>query len=210
MRRLLLILALLIAPLAWAQQPRVIIVTAGGDVGNTGTSLNVNCTGGCASPSDNTTTSTPLGAANATIAVALAGERGAAFELAAGGTLVATITPKCNFNGTATFLATDQTGYLEDPVTGVVTTSATVASAQALTDYVVMCPQGASHAKLVVTSYTSGTANFVARSTVATWPGIGWGVVTTSAPGYTTGLIAPVSLNTAGGRSEEHTSELQS
>lgn len=195
--KLFLLFALLLTvQLAWAQQPRVIIVTAGGDVGNTGTSLNVNCTGGCSAPTDNTTGSTALAGSGQTISVALNGERGAAFQLQSGGTLVATITPKCSFDGGTLY---NVNGYIQDPVTGAVTLTATIASAQGTTDYPVMCPQGSSHAQMNVTSFTSGSANFLARATAVTWPGIGWGVVTTAAPSYTTGLIAPVSLTTAGG-----------
>ncbi len=196
MRKLIFALFLLtLAIPALAQQPRVIITTAGGDVGNTGTSLNVNCTGGCAAASDQTTGSTALGALNAVITVPLTGERGAAFQLQSGGTGVYTVTPQCSFDGGTIYNAN---GYIQDPFSGALSTTAVIASAQATTDYPVMCPQGSSHAQMKVTSYTSGTANWLARATVVTWPNIGWGVVTTGAPGYTTGQISPVSLTTAG------------
>jgi uncharacterized phage-associated protein len=157
--------------------------------------LLVDCSVGCAAAGDSTTASTALGALNATIAVALAGDRGATFQLQSGGTGVYTVTPQCSFDGGTLYNAN---GYIQDPFTGVVSTTATIASAQATTDYPVMCPQGASHAQVKVTSYTSGTANWLARATVTTWPDIVWGVVTTAAPSYTTGQINSLSLNTSG------------
>src|SRR5690349_3881129 len=111
---------------------------------------------------DVTTGSTALGAANATIAVALAGEQYAAFQLQSGGTGVYTVTPQCSYDGGTIY---NTTGYIVDPVAGTSSTSATIASAQATTDYPVFCPAGASHAQMKVTSYTSGTANWLARST---------------------------------------------
>lgn len=215
MKKLFLLLCLLLATTAAAQQPRVIITQGGNDVNVTaGNSLQIDVksvngttvTGMLAGSvpvtivqgaggTDNTTGSTALAGSGQTINVSLAGERGAVFQLQSGGTLVATITPKCSFDGGTLY---NVNGYIQDPVTGAVTLTATIASAQATTDYPVICPQGASHAQMNVTAFTSGSANFVARATVVTWPAVGWGVVTTSAPTYTTGLIAPVSLTTAG------------
>jgi hypothetical protein len=145
---------------------------------------------------DTTTASTALGSANATINVALAGQVAVAFQLQSGGTGIYTVTPQCSYDGGTLY---NTNGYIQDPVTGVVTLTAVIASAQATTNYPVMCPQGTSHVQMKVTAYTSGTANWLARATSGTWPGIVWGKVTTSAPTYTTGLIDTLSLNTSGG-----------
>ncbi|HZR27907.1 MAG TPA: hypothetical protein VFA71_03935 [Terriglobales bacterium] len=168
------------------------LVSAKGDQTN---GMWVNCKNGCSAAGDNTTGSTALAALNATITVALTGERGATFQLQSGGTGVYTVTPKCSYDGGTIY---NTNGYIQDPVSGQVSLTATVASAQGTTDYPVMCPQGSSNAEMIVTSFTSGTANWLARSTVITWPNIAWGIVTTNAPSYTTGQINGLSLDTAG------------
>lgn len=157
--------------------------------------LDVNCIVGCSAAGDQNTTSTALGALNNTISVPLAGERGIAFQLQSGGTGIYTVTPQCSFDGGVIYNAN---GYIQDPVTGATSLTAVISSGQATTDYLVICPGGASHAQMIVTAFTSGTANWLARSTVITWPGIDWGVVTTNAPSYTTGHISPMSLDTSG------------
>jgi hypothetical protein len=112
---------------------------------------------------DTTTASTALGALNATIAVALEGQRGAAFQLQAAGTGVYTVTPQCSFDGGTLYPAN---GWIADPISGATSLTATISSAQATTDYPVLCPTGSSHAQMKVTAYTSGTANWLARATV--------------------------------------------
>lgn len=157
--------------------------------------LLVNCATGCAAANDQSTGSTALGALNATITVPLTSTRGATFQLQSGGTGAYTVTPQCSFDGGTIYNAN---GYIQDPFTGIVSTTAVVVSAQATTDYPVMCPQGSSNAQMKVTAYTSGTANWLARATVVTWPGLGWGLVSTNAPSYTTGQINVISLDTNG------------
>lgn len=157
--------------------------------------LLTNCIAGCAAAGDQTTGSTALGALNATITIPLAGERGSTFQLQSGGTGVYTVTPQCSYDGGAAF---NTNGYIQDPFTGAISTTATIASAQATTDYPVMCPQGASNAQMKVTAFTSGTANWLARATVNTWPGLNWGIVTANAPSYVTGQINGISLDTSG------------
>lgn len=162
---------------------------------DTSGNLRVNCTSGCAAAGDQTTGSTAIAGAGQTINLALAGERGATFQLQSGGTLVATVTPKCSYDGGTLY---NTNGYIQDPVTGQISLTATIASGQATTDYPVMCPQGASHVQLNATAYTSGTANFLGRATVLTWPAITWGAVTTAAPTYSNNTINVLSLDTAG------------
>src|SRR5947209_817299 len=167
------------------------------DGSGVGQNLNVNCKAGCAAAGDSTSGSQAinLGTGNgstypngpAPSGLILSGDRGASFLLAAGGTLIATLTPQCSPDGGTTYF----NAYFQDPFTGVTSTTTTIASGQAATSLQVMCPQGSSHAQLKATSFTSGTANFTGRATVVTWPSIDWGVVTTGAPTYTTGQIAP-------------------
>lgn len=164
---------------------------------DTAGNLRVNCISGCAAAGDASTGSTAIAGAGQTINLALAGENGAAFQLQSAGTLIATVTPKCSFDGGTIY---NVNGYLQDGVTGVVSLTATIASAQATTDYMAHCPMGASHIQLNATAYTSGTANFLARATVnrGVHANIPWGVVNTSAPSYTTGTINAFSLDTSG------------
>jgi hypothetical protein len=128
----------------------------------TGLNANVN-----AVPADATTSSTALGALNNAIAVNLAGQIGAVFQLQSGGTGVYTVTPQCSFDGGTSYPLSAQ---MTDPSTGLDAPTKTIASGQATTDYTVVCPFGASSAQVIVTSYTSGTANWLARATTGGFP----------------------------------------
>lgn len=172
--------------------------------GDTTNGAFVNCKAGCAAAGDSTAAAQNItsGAGNgstfpngpAPSGLVLAGDRGAAFQLAAGGTLIATITPQCSADGGTTYF----NGYFQDFFTGATSTTQVIASGQAVTTWQVLCPAGSSNAQLKATAFTSGSASFTGRATVASWPPVDMGVVTTAAPTYTTGQIAPVSLTTAG------------
>jgi hypothetical protein len=177
------------------------LVGVPGDVTN---GMYVNCKAGCAAASDTTSAAASItsGSGNgstypngpAPSGLALAGDGGAAFQLAASGTLIATITPQCSTDGGTTYF----NSYFQDFFTGALTTTQTIASGQAVTAWQVLCPQGSSHAQLKATAFTSGSGSFTGRATVSGWPPVDLGVVTTAAPTYTTGQIAPNSLTTAG------------
>lgn len=172
--------------------------------GDTTNGAFVNCKAGCAAAGDSTAAAQNItsGAGNgstfpngpAPSGLVLAGDRGAAFQLAAGGTLIATITPQCSADGGTTYF----NGYFQDFFTGATSTTQVIASGQAVTVWQVLCPAGSSHAQLKATAFTSGAASFTGRATVASWPPVDMGVVTTAAPSYTNGQIAPVSLTPAG------------
>jgi len=168
------------------------LVTAKGDQAS---GLWVNCKAGCSAAGDTSTGSTALGALNATITIALAGETGATFQLQSGGTGVYTVTPQCSFDGGTLY---NVNGYIQDPVTGQLAQTATIASAQATTDYPVICPPHASNAQIKVTSYTSGTANWLARAAVNNGPFLYFAAVQSAAPSPANGTIAPISMTTAG------------
>jgi hypothetical protein len=106
-------------------------------------------------------------ASSSTINVALAGQVGAVFQLASGGTGAYTVTPECSFDGGSTYPIGVQ---LTDPATGLDAPTATIISGQTTTPYTVVCPFGASHARLRVSSWTSGTASWTARATVGGLP----------------------------------------
>src|SRR5689334_19230004 len=62
---------------------------------------------------DTTTGSTALGALNAACSIAMSGQQGAGFQLAAG-TLVGTIVPEVSLDGGTTWVAS----FFDDPATG--------------------------------------------------------------------------------------------
>jgi hypothetical protein len=158
--------------------------------------LLVNCAAGCSAAGDQTTGSTALGALNAVITLPLTGDNKATFQLQSGGTGVYTVTPQCSLDGGTLY---NVNGYIQDPVSAAITTTATVASAQATTDYPIICPQGTSHAQMKVTAFTSGTANWLGRATVNSGPNLAFAAATTSAPAPGNNTVSPLSLNTAGG-----------
>jgi len=114
-----------------------------------------------AQAADLTTASTPVGTGGS-ISVVLEGERGVVFQLQSGGTGVYTVTPQCSSDAGVTYPVN---GSIVNPVTGITSTTATISSGQATTDYPVLCPTGSSNAQMNVTAFTSGTANWLARST---------------------------------------------
>ncbi len=115
-----------------------------------------------AQPADNTTGSTLLQASGNAIGLALEGERGAVFQLQAAGTGVYTVTPQCSYDGAVSY---NTNGIIIDPISGATSLTATIASAQAETDYPVLCPSGSSHVQMKVTAFTSGSASWLARAT---------------------------------------------
>jgi hypothetical protein len=127
--------------------------------------------------------------------IALAGQNGAAVTLAAGGTLSATLTPQCSFDGGTTYPVN---GSVINPTTGVVSATTAISSGQGVTVFLLLCPQGSSHAQLNALSYVSGSASFTWRATVTAWPTFYFPVQ--SAPsGYASGLMNTPSLSTVGG-----------
>src|SRR5436190_3255721 len=128
--------------------------------GRTGTSANV-------SVADTTTDTTPMGALASVTTVNLAGNVGAVFQVQSGGTLVGVLTHECSFDGGTNYPVAVQ---LTDPSTGQDAPTVTISSGQATTPYTMTCPFGASHARMRVSTYTSGTVNMVARATVGGFP----------------------------------------
>ena len=108
---------------------------------------------------DTTTSSTTLGALNATISIKMAGLASSGFQLTAG-TLIGTLTPQCSVDGGTTW--TNCSFY--NPATGSVTTNVTFTSANATTILAILPVGGSSNVQVVVTAYTSGTANALLRA----------------------------------------------
>jgi hypothetical protein len=124
--------------------------------------LTVNCAAGCSASSaaDTVGSTVALNALNATASVALAGDGGAGMLLAAG-TLIGTIVPEVSSDGGTTWVAS----LFYDPATQATAASVVFGSANAATTKTILVAGGASHARVRVSAFTSGTANATLRAT---------------------------------------------
>ena len=113
---------------------------------------------------DTTTASAALGALNTSIGVSLTGLQGAGFQLAAG-TLIGTIVAELSYDGGITYPV--QTLFYS-PANLQTASSIIFSSSNTLTDQTIIVAGGASHARIRVSAYTSGTANATMRATMAT------------------------------------------
>jgi hypothetical protein len=93
------------------------------------------------------------------VTVATAGHSAVGFQLAAG-TLAGTLTPEVSFDGGTTWVATSFDDQAGARVATRVLTNPNAAAARSLA-----LPPGVSHARVRVSSYTSGTANGSLRAT---------------------------------------------
>ena len=150
-----------------------------------------------------------LGALNATVQLAVNGENNAAMQLVAG-TLVGTIVPEVSVDGGTTWVSI----FFDDPSTSNVVSSIVFGSNNTATTRTIVSTGGASHVRVRVSAYTSGTATCNLRASVMQDPTllsggaagsalppvvqqIG-GSVTTASPGYSNATINALSLTTAG------------
>lgn len=108
-----------------------------------------------------------LAALNNAVQVALEGRSGAGFQLAAG-TLIGTIIPEVSFDGATTWVAT----YFDDPTTGNKANSIVFASSNTATARSITTSAGASHARVRVSAFTSGTASCQVRASLVLDPSI--------------------------------------
>ena len=155
-----------------------------------------------------TTASGTLNALNAATQIAMAGQQGAGFELAAG-TLIGTIVAEVSFDGGTTWTAT-----FFDQAAGGKVSSIVFASANPATASTIITAGGCSHARVRVSAFTSGTANISLRASQARDPSVLFSglpagsspptiasigaPVTTAVPTYTTGTFNSLSLTTQG------------
>ena len=96
----------------------------------------------------------PITALNGTAVVSLAGQAGAAAVLT--GTWTATLTPELSFDGGSTWVAT----FFFQPSSG---QNAVTAASNG--SYTILCSDGASHARVRASAFTSGTATASLRAT---------------------------------------------
>ncbi len=137
--------------------------------GNDGTNLRVLLTDNTGRllttfSSTDTTATGNLNALNATVAVTLAGQAGAGFDLAAG-TLVGTIVPEISYDNTSW-----ETTFFEDPTTGNKVASIVFGASNTHTARSIYCPTGAGFARVRVSAFTSGTAAITVRASEVDGP----------------------------------------
>lgn len=112
---------------------------------------------------DTFTSTTALGALNASVPVIMSGLVSAGFQVLAG-TLIGTFQPECSVDGGTTWVSC---GFF-DPVNSTVIPSLTFTLANTLRVLSVLPIGGASHLRVRVSAYTSGTANSLLRASTVT------------------------------------------
>jgi hypothetical protein len=108
-----------------------------------------------------TTASGSLGALNANVQIALTGLSGVGMLLAAG-TLIGTIVPEVSMDGGTTWVS----NFFADATTGNRVSSIVFASSNTVTTRTILAAAGASHARVRVSAFTSGTATCNLRATI--------------------------------------------
>jgi len=150
-----------------------------------------------------------LNALNATAQVTMAGLSSAGIQLSAG-TLIGTIVPEISMDGGTTW----DISFFDDPTTSNIVGSIVFASSNTAITRTIVGSGGASHARVRVSAFTSGTASCTIRASQMYDPSElfggaagsalppvinqSGGSVTTSAPAYTTATLNALSLNTTG------------
>jgi hypothetical protein len=114
-----------------------------------------------ASQTPTNTATGALGALNAVVSVSLNGCKTVGFQLAAG-TLIGTIIGQLSFDGGTTWT----NSYFELPITGNIVSSIVFASSNAATSGAIVGAGGATNAQVIVSAYTSGTANITVSATM--------------------------------------------
>jgi hypothetical protein len=111
---------------------------------------------------DSVGAATALNALNVRASIAMAGQNGCGFSLAAG-TLIGTIVPEVSYDGGTTYVA----AMFEDPVSGVLEPSLVFTGSNTASYRTVQLEQGVTHCSARVSAFTSGTATGTVRGTLA-------------------------------------------
>lgn len=138
---------------------------------------------------DTTTASTTLGALNATVSITLAGCASVGFQILAG-TFIGTIKPECSLDGGTTWQPTS----FYDPSNFTVTSSLVFASSNTTKIVSILPIGGSSNARVLVSAYTSGTANTILRGSQVSGES---GAITSAAYSNITNAFPSVPGNTA-------------
>lgn len=128
--------------------------------------LSIECAEGCATTGDTVGTTQALGGLNQTSQVALAAQRGAQVFFATG-TLNGGVVAEASFDGGTTWDqgAGDLLAAFQDPVTGVTSASRSFTGSDQAQALGILVPAGATHVRVRVSSYTSGSTNATPRAT---------------------------------------------
>lgn len=125
-----------------------------------------------------TTATGSLNVLNAAVQVALTGQQGAAMQLLAG-TLIGTIVPELSVDGGTTWIST----YFDDPTNSAVVSSFVFGSNNTAKTQTIIVTGGASHVRVRVSLFTSGTATCNLRASFANDPALTWiGPTNSTAP----------------------------
>lgn len=138
---------------------------------------------------DTQTASTALGALNATVVISMAGLASVGLQLSAG-TLIGTLVVECSLDGGVTFPGI---GSFYDPSNSTVSPSLIFSSANTAKTLSLLLIGGTSHARVRVSSYTSGTANALLRASQVTSAA---GAVTAAAFGTVVNSYIALTANT--------------
>jgi hypothetical protein len=120
---------------------------------SSGANLHVNCDSGCGGAAADTTASGALGSLDATVNIPMAGTNSASVTLPAGNNLIGTLLPESSSDGGTTWQAS-----VIRPATPSGIWAASVAVSSSNLAYNIQVPGGASHVRVRVNPYTSGTA----------------------------------------------------
>lgn len=142
---------------------------------------------------DTAVASTALGALNATIQVTMAGLASVGFQILSG-TFIGTLTPECSIDGGTTWIACN----FYNPASESGASTYTFSSANATTVLSVLPIGGSSHTRVIVTAYTSGTANAVMRASEVTGPAINTSIsLPTTASKFSFGRVTTAATSLA-------------
>lgn len=137
---------------------------------------------------DTTTSTTALGALNASVSITMAGLSSCGFQILAG-TLIGTVVPECSLDGGATWVSCS----FYNTANSSVTTSLVFGSSNTLQVLSVLPIGGASNVRVRVSAYTSGTANSILRASMVTAAA---GAVTAAAFGNVVNTYVSLTANT--------------
>ncbi len=123
-----------------------------------------------------------LGALNASVSIAMAGLQTVGFQMGAG-TFIGTVTPQCSLDNGTNWV----TCSFLNPTNGAITSSYSFTSSNPLTVLGIVPLGGSTNVRVLVTSYTSGTASCILSSSQA--------LASTTQPGSMTGSGTITALN---------------
>lgn len=138
---------------------------------------------------DTSTATTALGALAANVQISMAGLNSVGFQIDAG-TLIGTIVAEASVNNGTSWVIVP----FYDPANASVLTSITFSVANTLRILSIIPIGGASHVRVRVSAYTSGTANSLLRASLVTGAA---GAVTAAAYGIATNTFVAIAANTA-------------